>query len=85
MVRCFLSLLALLAFAAVAAPSSERPSGARRCDLEPDTSKVGPALCPTAADLARLQSVEGKPKRMVLAVLGHPSAVKRRPDGTEEW
>jgi hypothetical protein len=85
MFRALLSLLALLAFAAVATPSPERPSGALRCDFAPDTSKAGPAFWPTAADLARLQSVEGKPKRTVLTVLGHPSAVTRRPDGTEEW
>jgi hypothetical protein len=36
-------------------------------------------------DLARLKSVEGKPKRKVLEVLGHPSAVKKGPNGTEVW
>jgi hypothetical protein len=37
------------------------------------------------ADLARLQSVEGKPKAVILQVLGHPSRVERRPDGEEVW
>jgi len=40
---------------------------------------------PNADDLARLQSVEGKPKAVILQVLGHPRSVKRRPDGEEVW
>jgi hypothetical protein len=35
--------------------------------------------------MARLQSVEGKPKAAILQVLGHPSRVDRRPDGEEVW
>ena len=40
---------------------------------------------PNDADLARLQSVEGKPRAVILQVLGHPSRVERRPDGEEVW
>jgi hypothetical protein len=39
---------------------------------------------PNGVDLARLQSVEGRPKAVVLEILGHPSRVERRPDG-EDW
>jgi hypothetical protein len=40
---------------------------------------------PTAADLARLCSVEGKPQAVVLRTLGHPMRVVRRSDGSEVW
>jgi hypothetical protein len=40
---------------------------------------------PNGVDLARFQSVEGKPKAVVLEILGHPSRVERRPDGEEVW
>ncbi len=40
---------------------------------------------PNINDLTRLQSVEGKPKVIVLQVLGHPCRVERRPDGEEVW
>ena len=42
-------------------------------------------LAANAQDLAKLQSAEGKPRWMVLLILGHPSAVQRRPDGVEIW
>src|SRR5579872_1465552 len=38
-----------------------------------------------AQDVARLQAVEGKPRWMVLLILGHPSAVERHADGVEVW
>jgi hypothetical protein len=60
-----------------------------------DPSMIGPqpdpchasaiGLCPTAADLARLRSVEGKSQAVVLQTLGHPNRVVRRADGSEVW
>ena len=40
---------------------------------------------PNDDDLARLQYVEGKPKAVILRVLGHPCRVERKPDGEEIW
>jgi hypothetical protein len=40
---------------------------------------------PNDEDLARLRSVEGKPKAVILRVLGHPKSVERRPGGEEVW
>jgi hypothetical protein len=54
--------------------------------VEPDPSQARPLdRWPNGADLARLQSVEGKPKALVLQVLGHPARVEFRPDGAEVW
>ena len=54
--------------------------------LEPDPSKAR-ALdrWPNDEDLARLKSVEGRTRADALRILGHPSAVERRADGTEVW
>jgi hypothetical protein len=55
-------------------------------EAEPDPTlarKLG--RWPDAGDLARLQSVEGRPKAVVLRTLGHPCRVERRPNGEEVW
>jgi hypothetical protein len=36
-------------------------------------------------DIAKLQSAEGKPRWMVLLILGHPSSIERRANGIEVW
>jgi hypothetical protein len=55
-------------------------------EAKPDPTRARPLdRWPNAVDLARLQSVEGKPKAVILQVLGHPSRVERRPDGEEVW
>ena len=55
-------------------------------EAEPDPSRARPLdRWPNAADLARLQSIKGKPRAVILHVLGHPSRVERRPDGEEVW
>lgn len=53
---------------------------------QPNTKMARPlGRLPTGQDIARLQSVEGKPRWVVLLVLGHPSFVERRADGFEVW
>jgi hypothetical protein len=52
----------------------------------PDTSKARPLeRWPNQQDIARLQSAKGQPQWMVLLILGHPSAIQQRPDGSEVW
>ena len=54
--------------------------------LQPDAKKASPLQrCPNDQDIARLRRAEGKPRWLVLALLGHPSAVYPHPDGVEEW
>jgi hypothetical protein len=82
------SLLAfLLLLTTVAAGILSLPHGWSSLALvrepRPDTSKA--KHWPNAEDIAKLESVAGQPKWNVLQVLGHPSAVGRRPDGTEVW
>jgi hypothetical protein len=53
---------------------------------EPDTNKSVPLdHWPNADDLAKLRSLDGKPRWQVLQILGHPCHVERRLDGTEVW
>lgn len=53
---------------------------------QPDTKKAVPlARWPNQQDIDKLQSAEGKPGWMVLLILGHPSFVERRADGSERW
>jgi hypothetical protein len=87
MVRSFLAALALVTVFASAAPSDvERPRHWAAVAAEPDPRLARPLeRWPDAADLARLRSVEGKPKAVVLRVLGHPSRVERRPGQEEVW
>jgi len=55
-------------------------------DTEPDPTQSKPLdHTPDDEDLARLRSVEGKPKEQVIQVLGHPRKVERQADGTEAW
>jgi hypothetical protein len=87
MARTFLAALLLTAFVGPGDSSGPRPPSAQVVvEQEPDPSRARPLdRWPTAADLARLQSVEGKPKAVILRVLGHPARVERRPDGEEVW
>jgi hypothetical protein len=85
--RWGLAVFALLSASSSASLSRpERPANLSVIGPQPDprqASAVG--LCPTAADLARLRSVEGKPQAVVLRTLGHPIRVVRRADGSEVW
>jgi hypothetical protein len=83
--RTFVAVLLLLV-------SSWISSIPRNLDLqatvwaEPDPTQARPLdHRPDEADLARLQSVEGKPKTVIIQLLGHPSHVECRPDGEEVW
>jgi hypothetical protein len=66
--------------------SADRRAEVRAREAKPDVRKAK-ALprWPSAKDLARLKSVEGKPSWKVIQVLGHPSKVERRKDGTQVW
>jgi hypothetical protein len=87
MVRSFLTVLALVTvFASATTPDVENPGNGVAVEAKPDPRQAQAlGRWPNAADLARLRSVEGKPKAVVLRVLGHPSRVERRPDGKEVW
>jgi hypothetical protein len=87
MARTVLAAWLLAAFAGSGDSSDPRPPSARVvAGREPDPSRARPlGRWPNAADLARLRSVEGKPKAVILRVLGHPARVERRPDGAEVW
>lgn len=53
---------------------------------QPDTKKAKSlGRWPNGQDIAKLQSAEGKPRWMVLLILGHPSSVERRANGVEVW
>jgi hypothetical protein len=87
MARTFLAALLLTALVGSGDCSGPRQASPRAVvEAEPDPSRARPLeRWPNAPDLARLQSVEGKPKAVILQVLGHPSRVERRPDGEEVW
>src|SRR5262249_61980549 len=87
MVRGFLAALAVVTVFASATPSDVRkPRDWALVEAQPDPRQARPlAHWPNAADLARLESVQGKPKAVVLRVLGHPSRVERRPENQEVW
>src|SRR5262249_29058576 len=53
---------------------------------QPDTRKARElGRWANAQDVARLRSAEGKPRWMILLILGHPSRVERRANGDEVW
>ncbi|HEY1380735.1 MAG TPA: hypothetical protein VGF55_28290 [Gemmataceae bacterium] len=83
----FVGALALVTAVASGAPGDVGQSGDRALvEAAPDPRRaVALDHAPTAADLDRLRSVEGKPAAVVLRVLGHPYQVERRPDGEEVW
>src|SRR5438874_1736644 len=55
-------------------------------ELTPDTRQARPLdHWPTQADLDRLQSVQGRTPAATIRILGHPSGVRRGPDGSEVW
>jgi hypothetical protein len=85
--RTFLAAVILIPCAGVEYPSVPRPPSAQVINaVEPDPSQARPLdRWPNDADLAMLQSVEGKPRAVVLQVLGHPARVELRPNGEEVW
>jgi hypothetical protein len=87
MARTFLAALLLAAFVGTGdASGPRRPIPRVVVEAGPDPSRARPLdRWPDDADLARLRSVEGKPKAVILRVLGHPARVQRRPDGEEVW
>src|SRR5690349_12523615 len=87
MPRTFVAALLLTALADSGGSSGPRqPSPEVVIEAAPDPSRARPLdRWPNAADLARLQSVEGRSKAVILHVLGHPSRVEHRPDGEEVW
>jgi hypothetical protein len=87
MARTFLAALLLTTFGGLVISSGPPPTyPLAAVEPEPDTSRARPLdNWPSAADLERLRSVEGKPKAVVLQVLGHPARVERRAGGEEVW
>jgi hypothetical protein len=87
MSRIILTALLLATSAPARDSSGPRQPGVHGvAEAEPDPTQARPLdRWPNAVDLARLQSVEGKPKAVILRVLGHPMWVERRPDGEELW
>lgn len=79
-------LLLTVCVGAGSASGPRRPDAQVRIDAEPDPAQARPLdRWPNADDLARLESVEGKSKAVILRTLGHPYRVERRPDGEEVW
>ena len=82
-------LAVFVLFSASSSASLSRPAHPANLSVigpQPDARQASAiGLCPTAADLARLRSVEGKPQAVVLRALGHPIHVVRRADGSEVW
>jgi hypothetical protein len=87
MTRTLLAGLVLTLLVGTGASSGPRqPNHEVVTEAEPDPGRARPlGRWPNAADLARLRSVEGKPKAVILRVLGHPARVERRPGGAEVW
>jgi hypothetical protein len=85
--RKCLALMLTLAFVATGDSSTSRePSAEMIVESEPDPSRARELdRWPNDADLAKLLFVEGKPKEVVLQVLGHPNRVNRLADGEESW
>src|SRR5262249_36217283 len=83
----FLAALLIAVFVRPGDSSGPRPPGPPALvEDEPDPRRAVPLdRWPNEEDLVRLQSVEGKPKTVILRVLGHPSRVERRPAGEEVW
>jgi hypothetical protein len=79
----------LLLFVGTGEFSGPRPSSfgaVFEADPEPDPTRAKELdHWADETDLARLKSVEGKSKAVILRVLGHPSGVERRPDGEDLW
>jgi hypothetical protein len=86
-VPCQLGLALVLAVPSAGPASAGRtPSRDARRQAKPDVRKAKPLpRWANAKDLARLKSVEGKPAWRVIEVLGHPSKVQRKADGSEVW
>ncbi len=87
MIRILVASALLLLFAGSVDSSGPRQPGSQAVtEAEPDPRKAR-ALdrWPNDEDLARLESVKGKPKVVILQVLGHPYRIQRKPDGEEVW
>jgi hypothetical protein len=68
------------------APLSDPAAIALVAQQQPDTRKAKElSRWANAQDIAKLQSVKGNPRWMVLLILGHPSRVERRANGVEVW
>jgi hypothetical protein len=53
---------------------------------QPDISKASDlGRWPNERDLARLGMAEGKPRWVVLLILGHPNRIDRSREGLETW
>jgi hypothetical protein len=86
MARTFLAALLFTTFVASGDSSGPWQPSPQVIEAEPDPSRSRRLdRWPNDANLARLQSVEGQSKAVILRVLGHPSRVERRPDGEEVW
>jgi hypothetical protein len=90
MTRTILAGLLLMVFVATGDSSCPRQPNDEIYEVvietEPDPTKARVLdRWPNDKDLARLQFVEGKPKAVILRVLGHPCRVEHRPDGEELW
>jgi hypothetical protein len=86
MARTFLAIVLLLVLVSASDSSGPPPVRSQAVEPEPDLTQARPLpRWPNAEDLARLQSVEGKRKGVVVQVLGHPMRVERRPNGEEVW
>jgi hypothetical protein len=83
MIRAYLAAVILVAVSVSGTPSGAGKSGDRAVVQPGPPWTRPPSRWPNAADLACLQFVEGKPRAVVLLVLGHPSRVKILPDGEE--
>ena len=87
MTRTILAGLLLMVFVGTGDSSGPRqPNSQVVIEAEPDPTQARELdHWPNDEDMRRLQSVEGKPKAVVLQVLGHPCRVERRLDGEEIW
>jgi hypothetical protein len=87
MTRTILAGLLLTVFVGtVDLPGPRQPVPLVLIEEEPDPTRARELdRWPNAEDLTRLQTVEGKPKAVILQVLGHPCRVERRPNGEEVW
>ena len=87
MTKAFLATVLLLEIAGSGDSSGPWHSNAQSVlEVQPDPRRSQQLdHWPNAADLTRLQSVEGKSKGVILKVLGHPYSVVHCPNGEEVW
>ncbi len=87
MARESFAVFLLMACVGLGLPDGPRqPSAPGVIEAVPDPGRARPlGRWPNDADLARLRSVEGRAKGVILQVLGHPSGVQCWPNGEEVW